>query len=90
MDELADSLEKKDAAAVRRIAHRLKGSVLCFHATKSSNDLIEIERLAEQGLLDQAAADFRKLQDHTEKLHRDLKRMTSFPSTLPERGALAP
>jgi len=54
MEELKNSLEKKDAATFSRAAHNLKGVSANFNATAVTRTAAELERLGRQDELEQA------------------------------------
>jgi CheY-like chemotaxis protein len=68
MDETRAALDQGDAAALRRAAHTLKGSVVHFESAKTTAAALRLERIAMSGDLTEAPGAFRELESNVEQL----------------------
>ena len=68
VDEIRVALERKDAKAVERGAHDLKGSTSNLAARMASEAALELERLARAGDLVEAESVLQKLELQLERL----------------------
>jgi two-component system, sensor histidine kinase and response regulator len=68
MEELKNSLEKKDAATFTRAAHNLKGVSANFSATEVSRTAAELEQLGRKDLLEQAGPLLEQLEAELARL----------------------
>jgi PAS domain S-box-containing protein len=73
MQQLRTELEVKNAPAVARLAHKLKGSALQFDAKPASALSLRIEEAAQRGDLGVANALLPELKDAFARLERDLQ-----------------
>ena len=77
LNELKKAIEDGDTTIVERAAHTLKGSVGAFSAKKAFETAFRLENMGHDGNLEEAAAEYSKLEQEVEELHRALKETLS-------------
>ena len=77
LSELKKAINDGDAPIVERAAHTLKGSVGTFSAKKAHETAFRLEILGREGKLEEAAAEYSKLEQEVEELDAALKETLS-------------
>ncbi len=78
--QIGDALAARDAPAVGRAGHALKGMVSNFCAAQAREEALEIERLGKQGDLTGAAAAAEAMEGHIRALLNELKEFVNTRS----------
>lgn len=73
---LLDGISRRDAEAVERGAHRLKGSLLTFGAQPAADAAIRLERMGREKQLDGASESFATLRAELDRLEPELQALT--------------
>ena len=77
VDEMVDvvrkAVEAKDAGAIHRAAHRLKGSVVTFAAAPAGDAALALELMGRDGQIDAAPEAFTRLEFEIGRLVQALK-----------------
>jgi HPt (histidine-containing phosphotransfer) domain-containing protein len=73
MEEIARAVEDADCAALRLAAHRLKGSMRYFGATRAFDQAFILETIGREGRMADAAAPLETLQSELERLQAQLR-----------------
>jgi CheY-like chemotaxis protein len=73
VDDVRRALDCRDAVAVNRKTHALKGSLLSLGAIRASAEAQRLEKVAEHGLLDEAATRFTSLTREIERFQTALQ-----------------
>ncbi len=71
--DMQDAMARRDAKALERCAHTLKGSVSNFAAKQATEATLKLEQLARQGELTQSEPAFAALQEAFERLRPRLE-----------------
>ena len=77
LSELKKAIEEGDATIVERAAHTLKGSVGAFSAKKALDTAFRLEKMGHEGNLEEATAEYSKLEQEVEELHTALRETLS-------------
>jgi HPt (histidine-containing phosphotransfer) domain-containing protein len=73
LGEIRGALEKKDAQAVERAAHNLKGSVANFGARSTVEAALRLEQIGRSGQLEHATEALQVLEQVLSVLRRELE-----------------
>jgi HPt (histidine-containing phosphotransfer) domain-containing protein len=79
LDEISRAIDAKDAKALERAAHRLRGSVASFGAADATNETKTLESMGRSGNLDAAPSHFARLSDEVARLLVDLEQAAIDP-----------
>jgi two-component system sensor histidine kinase/response regulator len=83
-----DAVARKDAAALKRAAHSLKGSISTFAAREATEAALRLEELASAGELVDAEDAYRLLATQVERLKQALEGLGSGSRTFQEATSL--
>lgn len=73
LSELKNAIDSGDAPLVERTAHTLKGSVGTFSAKKALETAFRLETMGRDGQLQEAAAEYSRLEHEIEELDAALR-----------------
>jgi two-component system, sensor histidine kinase and response regulator len=79
LGDIRDSLSHQDAQAVRKAAHKLKGSLVALAADDASEAAHSIEMMGAEGHLDRAAEALAALEGEIEKIRPALAAIAANP-----------
>jgi len=77
LSKIRQAIDARDAAALRRAAHALKGSVSNFAAPRPVEAALRLERMGIDGDLSGAAPAFRELEQALDAFHKEAWKETS-------------
>jgi CheY-like chemotaxis protein len=83
-----DAVARKDAAALKRAAHSLKGSMSTFAARDATEAALRLEELASVGELADAEGAYRLLATQVDRLQQALEGLGSGSGTFQETASL--
>jgi two-component system sensor histidine kinase/response regulator len=75
--QLRDAIARAAAAAVREVAHSLKGALATLGADAAAEAALQIERIGRAGDLAMVGAAFTALEGELERLQRELDRLAA-------------
>jgi signal transduction histidine kinase/DNA-binding response OmpR family regulator len=77
LDEIRDAVNRRDAAALARGAHRIKGELGVLAARAAFEAALRLEKMGRQGSVDEAALALASLERELERLEPELAAATS-------------
>jgi CheY-like chemotaxis protein/HPt (histidine-containing phosphotransfer) domain-containing protein len=89
LEGLVNAVTAGDAAALKRVAHTLKGAVGTFGAKRASDAALRLEELGRKGNLAEAPAALAEAQEAVARLLRALAELASPTDVFDEAQALA-
>lgn len=75
--QLGDAVQRQDAKAIRAAAHQLRGPVSNFVARDLANSLLDLEKLATAGRLEETRAAFARVESDLTALVREFAQLAS-------------
>ena len=87
VEEIKESIRRRDATALARAAHALKGSVGNFAAKKASGIAQRLENIGRNGQLDAAGEGCIELESELALVAKELRRLIANPSQTRTRPA---
>ena len=85
LQRMRTEIEAKDAPAVARTAHKLKGSALQFNAQPACTLTLRIEEAAQRGDLGVATALLPEVRETFARLQHELQAAINAPDSVPPR-----